>query len=196
MQSRRALAGPIGAVLLAAAIIGLPVLVPGYSSVRQTVSEIGEVGSPAQLPFTLSLCAVALCILVFASALRGAAVWLVAVMAISAAGVGIFSYPHPLHNVFGTSELIGYQAPLVLAWRLRKDPASRSIASISWVMGGLVWLAILLNCSVFDPEGWLWQVEKPIYGLVQRSLFAVWFGWAALVGLQLAKAPNSRPSEE
>ena len=36
-------------------------------------------------------------------------------MALPAAGIGVFAYPHPAHNVFGMSELIGYQAPLVFA---------------------------------------------------------------------------------
>lgn len=65
------------------------------------MSEIGEMGSPARFPFTIMLCCVALCLLVFA------------------AGVGIFAFPHPLHNIFGESELIGYQAPVAFAltWR-------------------------------------------------------------------------------
>src|ERR1700750_2357470 len=141
MGGKRFWAGPIAALLLAIAVIGLPALVPGYDSVRQTVSEIGEAGSPAQVPFTVSLCVVALCLLVFASGLRWAsrqrgrsagAAWLVVWMAVCAAGVGIFSYPHPLHNVFGPAELIGYQAPLLLAWTWRGDPAARSVVALSW----------------------------------------------------------------
>ena len=73
----------------------------------------------------------AACILVFASAVRDLSVtaghsrlaaYLVGFMALSAAGVGVFAYPHPLHNIFGISELIGYQAPLVFALTWRRDP--------------------------------------------------------------------------
>src|SRR5215472_16012344 len=115
MSNTRVLFGLFGAVLLALGIAVLEVMVPGYNPVRQTVSEIGEVGSPMQMPFTLLLCTVAACVLVFASGLREIAVMsrrsalpalFTALMAISAAGVGIFSFPHPLQNVFGISELI------------------------------------------------------------------------------------------
>jgi hypothetical protein len=88
------------------------------------VSEVGEVGSPAQIPFTAALVIVAACLLGFAVAPRNASrddqvsalpAYLVACSSISAACVGWFAYPHPLHNVFGPSELIGYQAPLAFA---------------------------------------------------------------------------------
>lgn len=184
-------------------VIGLPAMVPGYDSVYQTVSEIGEVGSPAQLPFTLSLCAIGLCLAVFAWALREAAVrlgrssapvWLTVCMAVSSAGVGIFSFPYALHNVFGTSEIIGYQAPLVLALTWRGDARVRQIVKTSWIMGALVWVSIGLNCAVFDPHGALWVFERPFYGLVQRSLFVTWFIWAALIGILLARKAGEQPS--
>jgi hypothetical membrane protein len=197
MMFKCAQTGPYAAIIFAATLIGLPLLLPDYSSVHQTVSEIGEVGSPVQLPFTLCLCAVALCVAVFAWELRDASrqyvkssigAYLVACMAVSTAGVGIFSFPHPLHNVFGPSEIIGYQAPLVLAWTWRGDPRTGGIAKFSWIMGALVWLAILANCATFDHDGALWAFEKPFYGLVQRALFVPWFVWAAGVGMMLASA--------
>ena len=49
-------------------------------------------------------------------------------------GVGIFSFPHPLHNVFGLSELVGYQAPLVLALTWRRDPQAASVVRLSWII--------------------------------------------------------------
>lgn len=173
--------------------------VPGYSQVRQTVSEIGEVGSPMRLPFTLLLCSVAACVLVFASALRDVSrqagrsalsAYLTGFMAISVAGVGIFAFPHPLHGVFGLSELIAYQAPLAWAvtWR-RSDQAVRTVA-MSWVMLGLVWIAIVLNLSTLDRDGWLWLHERPFYGLVQRFLFDAWFLWCLILGVQLFGREN------
>jgi hypothetical protein len=54
--------------------------VPGYNPVFQTVSEIGEAGSPAQIPFTATLCAMALCLLIFA--------WAFA----TTSAVGVFSF--------------------------------------------------------------------------------------------------------
>jgi hypothetical membrane protein len=194
MSNIRVLFGPFGAVLLALGIAVLGSMVPGYSQVHQTVSEIGEVGSPMQLPFTVMLCTVAACIVVFAWGLRDIAVTtgrshfpalFAALMAISAAGVGVFSFPHPLHNVFGISELIGYQAPLVLALTWRRDPNAKDVVTVSWMFAALVWLNIALNLTSMDRSGALWAALRPIYGLVQRSLFAAWFGWCAVIGVRL-----------
>jgi hypothetical membrane protein len=187
--------GPLAALLFAAGVIALAMRVPGYSHIHQTVSEIGEVGSPVRAPFTGLLIAVAVCVLVFASGVRAAtkaagrssvAAWLLVCMAISAAGVGWFSSPHPLHNVFGLSELVGYQAPAALALAWRREPAARSLVGFSWLMFVLIWAAIGLNLvSLVDPKGALWALEKPVYGLVQRSLFAAFFLWLAGAGLML-----------
>ena len=56
--SKRLWFGPAAAAIFAVGIVGLSLMVPGYSQVRQTVSEIGEVGSPARLPFAIMLCCV------------------------------------------------------------------------------------------------------------------------------------------
>ena len=190
--SDRLLFGPLAGILLVLGIGGLALMVPGYSHVHQTVSEIGEIGSPARVPFAILLSCVAVCLLVFASAVRDVAVqigqprvaaYLIAFMGISAAGVGVFAYPHPLHNVFGLSELIGYQAPLVLALTWRRHPRTKTLVRFSWVMSALVWLAIALNLSSLDRQGALWALMKPEYGLVQRALFASWFGWCGGVGI-------------
>jgi hypothetical protein len=44
-RSNGLLFDPLGAVVLAAGIVGLAAMVPGYNSVFQTVSQIGEGGS-------------------------------------------------------------------------------------------------------------------------------------------------------
>ena len=185
---------PLASVILAGGIIALPSLVPGYSSVHQTVSEIGEVGSPARIPFTVMLCVVAACLLVFAMAVRDLsrvagcrpwAAYTIACMAISAAGVGVFAFPHPLHNVFGMSELIGYQAPLAFALSWRRNPVAKPLVKFSWIMFIFLWVAIAMNMSSLDRHGALWEFLKPGYGLVQRALFAVWFAWCAILGVML-----------
>ena len=182
--------------LLAVAIFllggaGLALMVPGYSHVRQTVSEIGEIGSPARVPFAVMLCAVAACLLVFARAVRDASVaadrsalaaYLIGFMALPAAGTGIFAYPHPLHNVFGISELLGYQAPLAFALAWRNDPRAKALVAFSWIMFGIIWLAIVVNLSSLDSQSVFWAHMKPVHGLVQRALFLAWFGWCAIVG--------------
>ena len=193
-RNYRLLFGPLAGVILAFGIAGLALLIPGYSHVRQTVSEIGEIGSPARVPFAIMLCCVGASILVFASAVHDVSVaahdsrlaaYLIGFLALPAAGIGVFAYPHPLHNVFGLSELIGYQAPLALALTWRRDPTAKSLTSFSWILYALICIAIALNLSSLDRQGLVWPYVKPIYGLVQRALFAAWFGWCAAVGLFL-----------
>jgi hypothetical protein len=48
--------GPLAAAIFGFGVAGLPLMVPGYSYIRQTVSEIGEIGSPARIPFAVVLC--------------------------------------------------------------------------------------------------------------------------------------------
>src|SRR6187397_1536896 len=108
----RFLFGPLAGVIITVGIACLALMIPAYSHVHQTVSEIGEIGSPARIPFAIMLCCVATCILVFAAAVRDRSVqtghsptaaYFTGFMALSAAGVGLFAYPNPMHNVFGIS---------------------------------------------------------------------------------------------
>jgi hypothetical protein len=71
-----------------------------------------------------------------------------AFMALSAAGVGVLAYPHPLHNAFGLSELIGYQTPLIFALTWRRDPRTKTLVAFSGIMTGFIWSAIALNLVV------------------------------------------------
>jgi Protein of unknown function (DUF998) len=192
----RLLFGPLAAGILACGIAGVALMVPGYSQIRQTVSEIGEMDSPGRIPFTIMLCAVAACLAFFAAGIRTACIkggrnpasaYLIGSMALSAAGVGIFAFPHPLHNVFGESELIGYQAPLAFALAWRGDPGTKAPVRFSWIMFVLIWISIALNLASLDRHGALWAELKPVYGLVQRSLFAAWFCWCAGIGVMLRR---------
>ena len=191
-RNYRLLFGPLAGIILGLGIIGLALLIPGYSHVHQTVSEIGEIGSPARLPFAVMLGCVAICIVVFASAVRDVSVaydhprlaaYLIAFMALPAAGIGVFAYPHPAHNVFGMSELIGYLAPLVFALTWRRDPRVKAVVVLSWIFFALIWGAIALNLTAFAAP--LWAYVKPVHGLAQRALFAAWFGWCAVLGILL-----------
>jgi hypothetical membrane protein len=206
MRDRRLLFGPLAAGLLLAGIAGLALIVPGYSQIRQTVSEIGEMDSPARVPFAVMLCLVSVCLIVFATGVRSESrraghnafcAYLIGCMALSGAGVGLFAFPHPLHNVFGMSETIGYQAPLAFALAWRADPSARRLVVFSWVLFVLVWISIALNLSSLLRQASLWTQIRPYYGLVQRSLFAAWFCWCAGIGVLLwqrrsrALAPKS-----
>jgi hypothetical membrane protein len=199
----RLLFGPLAAIIFVFGVALLPLMVPNYSFVHQTVSEIGEVGSPARIAFTVMLCSVGLCVLIFASGVRDVAIasgrprvaaYLTAYMAIPSVGIGIFAFPHPLHNVFGISEVIGYHAPLALALSWRKDPSARSLVRFSWIVTFAIWVALGLNMSAIARDGVVWAHVKPVIGLAQRALFASWFLWSAVVGSVLIQRPKGGPS--
>jgi hypothetical membrane protein len=194
IRDYRLLFGPAAGILFSVGTGMLGTMVPGYSHIRQTVSEIGEMTSAARLPFAVLLCGIAICIVIFALALRArsralghssTASYFTGCMAISVVGVGVFAYPHPLHNVFGLSELIGYQAPLILAFTWRGDARVRSAVKLSWLFYILVVVAIALNLSPLYGERTLSAYVHPIHGLVQRALFGAWFGWCFVLGLVL-----------
>jgi hypothetical protein len=178
-------------------------MIPGYSQVRQTVSEIGEVGSPARLPFTIMLCCVAACLVVFASAVRDEAAKaghsrlaadMVGFGAVSIAGGGIFAFPDPLHHVFGLSELVGYQTPLAMALTWRADPSGRRIIAFSSVMFVIVWIGMVLNLTALHRSGAIGTFVKPHYGVVQSALFASWLIWCGGIGVLLwQQGGNSVP---
>jgi hypothetical protein len=163
------------------------------------VSEIGEVGSPMQTPFTILLCAVGAAVLVFAwgvSELSREAgvsrfpVFLIAYMGLAAAAMGVFSFPHPMHNRIGPTELIGFQAPGALAFAWRRNPRAKSLVSFSWIMFLLLWVAVAVNVPGIVRSGALWRSLQPYNGLIQRSLFAPFFIWCFGAGWLLHRMPS------
>jgi hypothetical protein len=197
----RLLFGPASAALFVAGIVGLALLVPDYSQVRQTVSEIGELGSPARMPFAIMLCCVAACNLVFAAAVREFAIgarlsqlpaFLIGFVSLTSVGLAICAFPHPLHNVFGLSATIGYQAPAALAIAWRKDAKSRKLVTASWVCFVVFWTAGALNLApLYSPH--LAGLLRPYNGIAQRTVFGAWFGWCVITGLSLWLRERRKP---
>lgn len=197
----RLLLGPFAAALFTVGVAVLPGFIPGHDAVRQTVSEIGEIGSPMRWPFAVLLWVVALCLMGFAGGLwiearrthRGVLGALAALctawMGVAAGALGWFAHPHSLHNLFGLSELIAYQAPLffVLAWRR----APRTGVVFSAIMYALTIMSIAANLYAIADNGVFWQTVGPYYGLMQRALFACFFLWCAGVGWLLWRRPRA-----
>jgi len=194
--------GLMAGLIFLIATFGLGLAVPGYDIVRQTASEIGEAGSPARWMFTAALAAVGISLFAFAIAVGSAAfeqkrglagAVLISAMAISVTGVGWFAFPHPLHNTFGESQLAGYLAPLAVAigWR------GHRVSSVSWIAFGILWISVAVNLGYIGllgdvARGELRSALEPVYGLIQRSLFLIWFGWCALFAALLMREERER----
>ena len=208
VDSTRLWFGPAAFALFAVGTFAIGAITPGYSHISQTVSELGEAGAPGQFAFSILLClvAVGLCICAggMARALRelgcsSLPAYFVAAMAVSCAGVGIFSFPHPLHNIFGLSETVGLQAPLAAALACRSQLRAKQISRFSFIMYGVVLFAIAVNLMPLVRPPDLWPVVKPILGVVQRFLFVSWFLWCAvfamLLGAQAGRTIGSNTSK-
>jgi hypothetical membrane protein len=181
------LAGPI----FFGALYALAPMIDGYSHVAQTVSEVGRQGSPAEAFYQIANVLVAACLLVFAWGLyrvaksNDAAILpavLVAFYAIALIGLGMFPTPHPLHNVFGLSMMIGYMAPLALSLSWRGFENADKLVRGSWIAFVLIAISIFLNLSPLFARD-MYPLEY--YGLVQRSLLVAFYGWCFYLGSKL-----------
>lgn len=201
----RLLFGPLAAIVFAAGVAIMPGFVPDYSALRQTVSEIGEIGSPMRWPFAAMLAVVALGLFVFASGVWKArrvgsgiaaalTTFCIAWMGVAAAAIGWLAHPHPLHNVFGISQILAYQAPLLFAIAWRNDASARAAVLFSIAMYVLTVASLGFNLAVIFGDEALWDAVEPVYGLVQRSLFACFFLWCAGAGWLLWSRANSSPA--
>ena len=185
-------------LLFTTAILGLGTLVDGYSHLSETVSEIGQTGSPAELLWKFAGIAVALCFLLFslglyrfsrANSLSVLPACLVACFGLMTIGTSAFESPHPIHNVFGLLLTLGYMAPLALALCWRGLDWATPLVRFSWVIWVFILASIALNLSPLFTRD-LFPLEY--YGLVQRSLFLLFYGlWCPVVGLSLYRTTSN-----
>lgn len=189
------LSGTLAGIIFFSSVYALAAMIDGYSHIAQTVSEIGYKGSPAQGYLQITNLIVAGCLLLFSAGLFQFAdknklsrlpVFFMSCYAIAQIGIAAFPTPHPLHNVFGLSMTVGYMTPLVLVFAWKDQATVHNIVNISWIAFLLIAIAIALNLSPLVARD-LYPLEY--YGVVQRSLFVVFYGWCAYLGLKLfAKA--------
>jgi len=191
----RLLFGPVAATIFFVGVIGLALLVPGYSHLQQSISAIGRLGTPMRTPFALVIACYSASILIFASGIyslavaRGAsklpAYWL-GFLALTQLGIAVFATPHPLHDMFGLLGLLGDLVPLVLAFTWRRV-GPRNIVAISFGLGLLVFATLILNLSELFPQSALWQLEEPYPGLAQRLFVVVWLTWLVVAGVAMRR---------
>jgi len=187
--------GWIAAVLFIAGSLVLGSFLPDYSFISQTVSEIGQQGSPLKLPWQLFSLLIGILIILFSLGIISTArrnKWsvipgiFVLFAGLSEFGIALFPSPHPLHNVFGLSMTIGYFSPLVF-FLLWKDKLGVSFKWYSLLAFILIALSIFLNLSpIFAPN--LYPLEY--YGLVQRFLLYTFYLYLALVAVNTIKASS------
>jgi len=167
-------------------------LLPDYSLVSQTISEIGEEGSPFQTQWLIYDLMIAILLFLFAYGvflfskkhqLSYIPSLFIFFFCLSQVGSSYFASPHPLHNVFGLSTTIGYFSPLIffIFWKNSLGKKFKSIALLTFI---LVILGIFLNLSpLFAPN--LYSMEY--YGLVQRFLvygFYIYYAYVAISTIQ------------
>ena len=164
-------------------------LLPEYNPVSQTVSEIGESGSPLSMPWHLFSVSIGLLMIFFAggiilfakqnklSILPG--IFMLS-YGLSQFGIGFYPSPHPLHNVFGLSMTLGYFSPLVfaLSWKNKLSQQFKNISIITFI---LIILGIFLNLTpAFAPT--LYPLEY--YGIVQRFLLFTFYVYCGYVSVR------------
>jgi hypothetical membrane protein len=179
MKRHLLLFGTLAGLLFFGTVYALAIAVPGYSHVSDTVSEIGQVGSPVERLFQVAMLAVDLCIVAFglglfyfarsheASIVPAA---LVAYFGLMEIGLHVFPSPHPLHNVFGLS-------------------LTSALVNVSWLATALILISIFLNISPLFTRD-LFPLEY--YGIVQRSAHVLFFGWCAYVSIRCFLFSDSR----
>ena len=163
-------------------------LLTDYNLVSQTVSEIGETGSPLEGTFKLFSFMISILLILFSigllaysrkNSLSLVPGFLLLTFGLAEFGIGLFPSPHPLHNVFGLSLTIGYLSPLFFFF-LWKNKLGDRFKWISLLVFLLVLLGIFLNLTpAFAPE--LYPLKY--YGLAQRFLLYTFYGYCAYISI-------------
>jgi hypothetical protein len=186
------LGGPAAALVFGIGVTRLGVATPGYSAVRQTISELGPQGGGGRTALAALNLTIAVAAAVFACGLVSVAshvpgtmivpAYFVALYAVLVAGLALFPSGHPLHNLFGllqTIPFVGAPLSVALGWR-----GVGPLTAISWLALVLLIVAMVLNLApAFSPR--LARRFAPVYGVVQRLLFVTWYAWCAALGVLL-----------
>lgn len=185
--------------LLAAAVAGIPVWWfakrrPGYSHIRQTISELGEAGAPdakkvAIFAFAPAGHAIWLFVAVLAFAVprlaQGPGLWLLALLGAAYVGAAIFpcdpgapllgTWRNNVHNFVAIAGYLGAVAGMIELGRAMEGiPALQSMADVSRIAGQATFFGLFLL-----------SFETPVRGLIQRVIEAVFHGWMLLVATLL-----------
>ena len=170
-----------------------------YSHLRQTLSELGEAGTPdARSVAWIAFAPVGLAVVVFALLLRShlpegreltQGMVLLSLLGLSYGGAAVFpcdpgapawgTWRNQLHNLGGALGYGGSAAALIELKRTFEDlPALTPLASVTGAFGMAVFFGLFLL-----------SFESPVRGLVQRLMETLLFGWMLLMGAWVAFGP-------
>lgn len=178
--------GTLAGLIFFVTVYALASRVANYSHLSDTVSEIGQIGSPVELPFKLGILAAYISTVLFglglvflarSKTISAAPALLVTFYGVLGIGIALFPTPHPAHNLFGLAMIIGYMSPLALAIAWRQYEPLKKLARISSIVTILMLISIFLNISPLFTRD-LFPLEY--YGIVQRSAFVIFYGWLAV----------------
>ena len=167
-----------------------------YSPISQTISEIGEKGSPLYIQWQLFSIGIGCLLILFAIGIISFAKKMnlstvpgifILFYGLSQFTIGVFPSPHPLHNVFGLSMTVGYFSPLIFAllWKNQLGLAFKTVSLIAFI---LIILGIFLNLTpAFAPS--LYPIEY--YGIAQRFLLFTFYIYCAFISINTI---NTLPS--
>jgi len=165
-------------------------LLPDYSLVSMTLSEIGEVGSAFYYQWKAldTTCAILILLFAFGTFMFCArhqlsympAIFLLA-FALSNVGGSFFPSPHPLHNVFGISTTVGYFSPLIF-YKYWQETLGAQFKRVSLIVFIIVITSIFFNLSPLIARS-LYSMDY--YGLVQRSLGYTFYLYCAYVSIKM-----------
>ena len=207
-NSLLAMCGMVAPVLFALAVIVLGFLREDYSHVSDTISDLGEIGSPNMAGQNVNFILTGLLILAFSFGLyRGTdpgkrvkvGSLLVAVIGLGVAGAGVFpddpSCPSPGCNSLAANGhgVAGFMvfpaipfAILLFARGLGRDTAWRRYRTYSLVTG-IVALALLVLFDASESTLASWE------GAIQRLYLVSWFQWIGVMAIGLFRLSGSVP---
>lgn len=179
--------GALGGLIFVTMTLILGTLLNDYSSVSQTVSEIGRIGSLFQEYYSVMLSFIFSCFLYrFANgnSLSKAPVYCIAIFALLDGAFVVFPAPEKLHNVVGLLHIVGYVAPFLVARSWKQYFVHRQLRNYSSVASTTIGVMLFLNLSpMIAPE--LYPLE--FYGIVQRGLLYTYYLWLTWLSITLAQ---------
>ena len=163
-----------------------------YHHLRNTISELGKLGSPGEAPTSWILLALAMTCFLFSVAflkksrelgISIAPALLTFPFAFAMGWAGYFPLGNFFHGILGPLPLLLILSPLSALFLWRKVPVSRQVRVAS---GIALFLMLLILLRFVRPFGFQFE------GLVQRFFYLGWTLWLLALGIHLGNNKRSK----